>query len=151
MSQKGDFESTLIQYECAISYHPFGHEPEPVFQFATPPVVYTVPKSHSTDPATIAEDAKVIVGERRASVFIPGTAFDAHGTRHGRGGGWYDRFLAAVPIDWLRIGVCTEAEFSKVPLTRESWDQPVDWVLVQTDEDWKCYEITSESRERWAS
>lgn len=151
MSQKSEFESVLAQYQCSISYHPFGHEPVPEFSFAVPPVIYTVPKNHTVEPSVVAEEVKTIVGGKRVCILIPGTKFDVHGTRHGRGGGWYDRFLATVPTDWLRIGVCTAAEFSSEPLTRAPWDQPVDWVFVQTDEDWKCYEITSESRERWAS
>ena len=137
MSQKGEFESTLTQYECAISYHPFGHEPEPVFQFAVPPVVYTVPKDYTVDPLVAAEEAREMVGEKSACIFIPGTKFDARGTRHGRGGGWYDRFLAAVPRDWLRVGVCTYKEFSREPLTRESWDEPVDRVGVSCNSGWR--------------
>lgn len=140
MSQKGEFESVLAQYECSISYYPFEHEPEPTFPFDIPPVAYTVPKNHSADPGAVAEEVKALVGEKRACLFIPGTAFDSHGTRHGRGGGWYDRFLAAVPTDWLRVGVCTKAEFSSEPLTRESWDQPVDWVVVQTAGEWEYYQ-----------
>lgn len=140
MASNDRFLGRLTNCEVVISYHPFGREPAPEFPFAIPPVAYTVPKSYTVDLSAIAEEVKTIVGEKRACVFIPGTAFDSRGTRHGRGGGWYDRFLVAVPSDWLRVGVCTKAEFSAEPLMREPWDQPVDWVLVQTDGDWKCYE-----------
>lgn len=61
---------------------------------------------------------------------MPGRAFDASGTRHGQGGGWYDRFLAEVPKEWLRIGFCYERQFSEEPLKREAWDQAMDAVVV---------------------
>ena len=54
-----------------------------------------------------------------------------NGVRHGRGGGWYDRFLSQVSPQWMRIGFCFENQFSSSPLKQETWDQPVDWVCVQ--------------------
>ncbi len=70
------------------------------------------------------------MGTTPVVILIPGRLFDITGTRHGRGGGWYDRFLAAVPREWFRVGFCYESQFSAAPLLREAWDQPMDAVCV---------------------
>ena len=61
---------------------------------------------------------------------VPGVAFDPHGGRLGHGGGHYDRLLADLPEDALRIGVCFSAQVvPRVP--REFHDEPVDLVLTE--------------------
>ena len=62
------------------------------------------------------------------AVVLPGVAFDAACWRLGRGGGHYDRLLAAVADGTVAIGVADEeAVLPRVP--REPHDRPVD-VLV---------------------
>jgi 5-formyltetrahydrofolate cyclo-ligase len=55
---------------------------------------------------------------------IPAMAYDADGHRLGRGRGYYDRFLAAVPSIY-KIGVCFD--FQRVP------EVPVDTFDVSVD------------------
>jgi 5-formyltetrahydrofolate cyclo-ligase len=125
-----ELRDALAEYSFFITYTPLAEEP------SIPPVlpddedVYTVPADAVTDPFDIARQVMQKAAGRKTVVFLPGTGFDATGTRHGRGGGWYDRFLSSVPSEWLRVGICTDAQFSTMPLTRESWDEPVNYVAV---------------------
>ncbi len=63
-------------------------------------------------------------------IFVPGLAFSAEGLRLGRGRGFYDRLLAALPADILRVGVCF-AEQIMADLPSEPHDEEVDVVLSQ--------------------
>jgi 5-formyltetrahydrofolate cyclo-ligase len=44
-------------------------------------------------------------------VIVPGVAFDMHGFRLGRGGGFYDRYLARFSRNTATIGVCFDIQF----------------------------------------
>ena len=63
-------------------------------------------------------------------IFVPGMAFTTEGLRLGRGRGFYDRLLAALPADILRVGVCF-AEQIVAELPSEAHDEEVDVVLSQ--------------------
>lgn len=91
---------------------------------------YEIAPHAELDPIQEALKAKEIAGSDGAVILIPGRAFDTLGTRHGRGGGWYDRFLAHVPIEWERIGFCFDDQFSEDPLPRQPWDEVMDFVAV---------------------
>jgi 5-formyltetrahydrofolate cyclo-ligase len=61
-------------------------------------------------------------------VIVPGLAFDRDGYRVGYGGGFYDRYLALLPVGTPTIGVCfAEQMVDRVP--REPFDLPVTIVL----------------------
>ncbi len=61
-------------------------------------------------------------------VLVPGRAFDRHGNRIGRGKGYYDRFLAQLPPNVIKIGVCFSCQiFDSLPV--QSTDIPVDLVV----------------------
>ena len=64
---------------------------------------------------------------------MPGRKFDAAGTRFGQGGGWSDRFVSAVPAEWLLVGFCYGRQFSPEPRLREHWDQVMDYACVVGD------------------
>ncbi len=70
---------------------------------------------------------------------IPGLAFDTFGTRLGRGGGFYDRFL--VNFKGLKLGVTFNRGLTTETLPRKSHDQqmnivisPDQWTEVNTSE-----------------
>ena len=63
---------------------------------------------------------------------VPGLLFDTHGTRLGRGSGYYDRLLALVRTDALRIGICY-ADRVRDALPSAPHDVPVH--LLVTDRD----------------
>jgi 5-formyltetrahydrofolate cyclo-ligase len=65
------------------------------------------------------------------AVIVPGLAFTAAGDRLGQGGGWYDRFLAAVRADCVSVGVCF-AEQLVESLPVEPHDVTIDHVVTDT-------------------
>ncbi len=122
----------LAPYGAFITYVPLRTE-VPFLDYVDIPEgarIYEIAPRASLDPAEETKKAMEAVGDRPAAILIPGRSFDPSGTRHGQGGGWYDRFLAQVPRAWFRIGFCYERQFSATPLLRQPWDQPMDAVVV---------------------
>ncbi len=62
--------------------------------------------------------------------FIPGTAFDEHGGRKGRGAGYFDRYLATMKGRRPIVGLCSTHMLKKRLETRP-WDVPVDALLLE--------------------
>lgn len=133
MAQEGQkIEELLAPYGAFITYVPLRTE-VPFLDYVDIPsdaTVYEIKPRASLDPAAEARAAMALAGDKKTAILMPGRSFDSSGTRHGQGGGWYDRFLAAVPREWLRVGFCYERQFSPAPLVREAWDQPMDAVCV---------------------
>lgn len=63
-----------------------------------------------------------------SAVLVPGLAFDHSCRRLGRGGGFYDRFLAGTPA--TPIGVCFEVQFAPL-LPGEPHDIPMAAVVTE--------------------
>ncbi len=127
--------SLLSRYQAVVTYVPLHSEvPFSEYLLLTKPVlIYEIAPRVALDPLEEAAKAIQLFKEQPVVILIPGRRFDAAGTRHGRGGGWYDRFLAAVPNSWIRVGLCFNDQFSDTLLKREGWDEPLDYVCVVSD------------------
>lgn len=63
-------------------------------------------------------------------VFVPAVLVDPAGNRIGRGGGWYDRALAALAERATRIALVYECQLiEEVPA--EKWDRPMDFIITE--------------------
>jgi 5-formyltetrahydrofolate cyclo-ligase len=137
MAQEAN-EEALLGALCAstqafITYQPLRTEVVATKHFSIPAgaVVYEIAPRASLDPHVELANALKAVGGLPAAILMPGRRFDLPGTRLGQGGGWYDRFLAEAPVEWLRVGFCYSDQYSDAPLPRQPWDEPVDMVCVE--------------------
>jgi 5-formyltetrahydrofolate cyclo-ligase len=63
-------------------------------------------------------------------MIVPGLAFTRDGHRLGRGGGFYDRYLALLPSTAVKIGVCFSVQI--VPsLPAEPHDQHMNAIITE--------------------
>ncbi len=135
MARQKEIGSVLRHYDGLITYVPLRTEVDPTLLFpAVFKKTHTIPPRPSLSPVEEALRSLTVMKESKVVIFLPGRKFDALGTRHGQGGGWYDRYLARVPSNWLRVGLCTSERFSTEALTRLPHDQPVDIVGVYIQE-----------------
>lgn len=132
---KTKLSSLLEEATGFVTYAPLRGEASFREFFTLPNEVaeYPILPRASLVPFKEAEKAMVHLKDRKVAVLLPGRQFDVRGTRKGQGGGWYDRFLAVVPREWIRVGFCRAGALSDTPLTRNVWDQAVDYVCVQTE------------------
>ncbi len=127
-----------------LSYYPMADEINPQTVPALQEIHITridfIPKSRSVSPDALAKKLTLQHANDRAFILVPGQKFDRQGTRHGRGFGWYDRLLARLPKQWIRIGLTDEAHLSPAPLVRNDWDEPMDWIVCQNENGWEYHE-----------
>jgi 5-formyltetrahydrofolate cyclo-ligase len=73
---------------------------------------------------------KTVTAARLDLVLMPLVAFDAHGSRLGMGGGYYDRALASRGLRPSLVGIAFS--FQQAPeLPVQPWDVPLDMVITE--------------------
>jgi len=78
----------------------------------------------------VPRDGRIVIPGLIDLIIVPGLAFDTHGNRLGRGGGYYDRFLGKVSRQAAKIAVAYDEQIvEEVPVNER--DMRVD--LVVTD------------------
>lgn len=76
------------------------------------------------------DSRELLVPEAGDLLLVPGVAFDRRGYRLGRGGGYYDRYLAA--HTGVTMGLCWgQMLIGQVPHT--CYDVPVDYIVTETE------------------
>ncbi len=78
-----------------------------------------------------ATSTSVIAPADLEFILVPGLAFTRDGQRLGRGGGFYDRFLAQLPASTVKFGVCFDLQMI-AELPAEPHDQRVDAVVTES-------------------
>lgn len=80
------------------------------------------------EPATEGATAHGLTG---AMVVVPGLAFGPQGQRLGRGGGHYDRFLAALPREAITVGLAYFFQLlDRIP--QESFDRRLQYIITES-------------------
>lgn len=136
-------ERILVTYTASIRYQPLPDEVDYTVCGLLAPVLgdsMIVPDTNNADPLAWATICASRYRHIVPCILVPGSRFDIQGTRYGRGMGWYDRFLATVPTNWLRIGIMDIAQLSPATLVRQARDEPVDWIIAQDGSSWRVYQ-----------
>jgi 5-formyltetrahydrofolate cyclo-ligase len=125
-------KNILLEYDILITYNPLSDE----INFKSLDLfdlqkmkVFLINSDKNLDPFKIALELIISNKNKKVCILVPGQKFDTFGNRKGRGGGWYDRFLSAIPKDWLRIGIADANKILNSKLDINSWDQTVDWII----------------------
>lgn len=77
-----------------------------------------------------ASDAAPCAASDIDLMIVPGTSFTRDGRRMGRGGGYYDRYLAQCGLHAFTVGVCFGVQLSD-DLPSEPHDRRVDMVITE--------------------
>lgn len=78
------------------------------------------------------QQGKLVLPEDLEVMFLPGLAFSRIGERLGRGGGYYDRYLAHLPSGVLKIGLAFSEQITET-LPVEEHDLKVDLVITEEE------------------
>lgn len=137
-----ELQKLVSQCEASILYKPLKDEinyDDRSFPLEVHKNNLILPYNKNSKPFEWATKCITKFRDAKPYILIPGTRFDIHGTRHGKGGGWYDRFLSKIPSQWLRIGVVDKSQMSNTQLLKQGWDEPVDWIIAHDGYSWSVY------------
>ncbi len=134
----------LLSCKYGVWFQPLVDEIDPTsfFQDHHIPIDKTliISSDPNSSPGDEADRINRLCERESTFLLIPGQRFDLHGTRHGRGGGWYDRFLSRLHSTYYRIGVGHHSQLSSQDLVRQPWDEPMDWLLIASPGGWQTHE-----------
>jgi len=82
------------------------------------------------------ESSLMIQPEQIELVILPGLAFTPKGSRLGRGGGYYDRFLSTLPEETLKVAVAYESQVHQA-IPMNDHDIAVD-VIITDHNEYRC-------------
>lgn len=74
-------------------------------------------------------DRRIVEPEELDLILVPAVAFDRKGNRLGRGGGYYDRYLARVPDSVKTVGICRAAQLL-CEISADALDIPVQCLVT---------------------
>jgi hypothetical protein len=138
------YQALLKNVDFVVTYSALSDEipveETPNFEIIKNKPQFIVPPTHKIEPKEVGCQALFCTKKYLTPsviIFLPGQKFDLAGTRKGRGFGWYDKLLAELPTDWIRIGVANENQISQTPLVRNQWDQPVYWLVWKENRSWE--------------
>ncbi len=78
-------------------------------------------------------DSPVVAPDKNGIILVPGLGFTAQGERMGRGGGFYDRYLAGADLsETLLIGITCDACLREFIPTEEGLDRKVDMICTES-------------------
>ena len=144
---------SIKKHNVCILYKPILDEinyEKQALPFEIPKNCLVLPNDKNSDPFEWADFCKKKFIKTNPYVLIPGKKFDLYGTRHGRGYGWYDRFLSKIPKNWPRIGVADISKIHPKKLIKKSWDEPVDWIMIFnfSNASWKFHETHARQKQK---
>jgi len=75
------------------------------------------------------EEEKILSPESLDLIVVPGIAFDKSGNRLGRGAGYYDRFLADLPANTVKVGLAFDFQMIDAVPAVPGLDIRLDFVI----------------------
>lgn len=84
-------------------------------------------KHHTFEPKSELRNGEF---PEKGLVLVPGEVFDLHGARIGKGGGYYDRWLALKP-NAIKVGVAWDAQVHPGKLPQSPHDQQMNVLLTE--------------------